>query len=69
MGGEWGLRVRVSPEWGYGGGEWGAGWAGLACPVASWAEAQRGGGFFSFFLFVLLFLLFYFFLFSFIFVL
>ena len=44
VGGEWGLRVRVSPEWGYGGGEWGAGWAGLASPMASRAEAQRGGG-------------------------
>ena len=37
---EWGLRATWVRVWrGYGG----AGWAGLASLVASWAEAQRGG--------------------------
>ena len=50
-----GLQVRVSLEWGYGGGEWGAGWAGLASPMASWAEAQRGAGGLYFLLLLLMF--------------
>ena len=64
------VGLGLAPGGGYGGGKWGVGWAGLASLVASWAEAQRGGGeAFPFFLFVLFSFLLFIFIFLFCFIL